>query len=289
MIEGMRPNQLSDWRSSRRTADFTDDVSMAASGSHVQQAEYQHWLPLLGYTTGRHRKVWEWCFMLQALESRGLLRQGTSAIGFGVGTEPVVAALAARGVRVLATDQPVDQAGAWAPTGQHAVAAESLRRPDLCPDELFNELVRFRPLDMLSIPIDLRGFDIAWSSCCFEHLGSPEAGFDFVLASMDTVRSGGVAVHTTELDCDSRGRLLEIGSTSNGDYACFYRAQDLRRLIRRLRRAGHMVHCNYHVSMDHPLERRIDEQPYSHDPHLRLRVGNHIVTSFGLTVVKSPT
>ena len=42
---------------------------MVASGRHVEQAEYQCWLPVLGQTNGRHRKVWEWCYILQALRT----------------------------------------------------------------------------------------------------------------------------------------------------------------------------------------------------------------------------
>jgi len=261
---------------------------MVATGAHVEQAEYLRWLPLLAQTNARHRKVWEWCFILQALEARGLLRAGASAVGFGVGTEPLVAALAAQGVRVLATDQAADQAGEWGLSGQHATAVDSLRQPELCDDQQFTELVTFRPVDMRSIPTDLGEFDIVWSSCCFEHLGSPDAGFDFVVASLENARLGGVVVHTTEVDCGSSSAPLhQHGSVANGDYVCFYRRKDLKRLVRRLRKAGHTVECNYFVGTRHPLEQQIDEQPYTHDPHLRLRVADRVVTSFGLTITRA--
>lgn len=259
---------------------------MVASGRHVDDPCYDRWLSAVGQAHGRHRKVWEWCFMLQALDERDLLRSGVRALGFGVGTEPLVAALAARGVRVVATDQPADQAGAWGDSGQHAAALDAVRRPDLCPDERFDEQVSFRPLDMRAIPDDLTGFDVNWSSCCFEHLGSPDAGFDFVVDAMKTLRPGGIAVHTTEIDCGPSASVLEIGTLANGDYACFYRRSDLRRLVARLREHGHRVRCNYHISTTHPLERAVDEQPYSHDPHLRLRVVDRVVSSFGLVVTK---
>jgi hypothetical protein len=289
MAAGVRIEGLMDrWRS-RRLPRFTEPVSMVAAGSHVDDSDYQRWLPVLGQPHGRHRKVWEWCFILQTLDSRGLLRSGVSAVGFGVGTEPLVAVLAARGVTVLATDQPAEQAGAWDTSGQHAGAIDAVRRPDLCPDEVLDERVSFRAVDMRAIPADLGAFDVAWSSCCFEHLGSPDAGFDFVLASMDAVRGGGVAVHTTEIDCGSPAHVHEIGAVANGDYACFYRRRDLQRLVTRLRRAGYSVQCNYRIGAHHPLETNIDQQPYTHDPHMRLRVGDHVVTSFGLTIEKART
>ena len=259
---------------------------MVCSGSHVDEPEYQRWLPAVGQAHGRHRKVWEWCYILQALETHGLARPGSSAIGFGVGTEPLVSALVSRGVRVLATDQAADTAGSWASTGQHASARDALRRPDLCADDEFDRLVTFRPVDMRTLPADLGQFDIAWSSCCFEHLGSADAGCQFVLDAMDVVAPGGVAVHTTEIDCSRHGTLLETGSVEAGDYVCFYRRQDLERLVARLRAAGHEVRCNYFIGKSHPLEREVDRQPYTHDPHIRLEVQDRVVTSFGLTVVK---
>ncbi|CAN5598275.1 hypothetical protein BH10ACT2_BH10ACT2_00680 [soil metagenome] len=287
-MTALLPKAVHDWWRSLRVADFTDKVSMVASGVHVAQPEYLRWLPALEQTNARHRKVWEWCFILEALEARDLLRAGVSAVGFGVGTEPLVAALAARGVRVLATDQAADTAGSWGSSGQHATAVDSLRRPELCDDEQFAKLVSFRPVDMRSIPADLGEFDVVWSSCCFEHLGSPDAGFDFVMASLNNARPGGVVVHTTEVDCGSSWQSLhDHGSVANGDYVCFYRRKDLKRLVRRLRKAGHTVECNYFVGKRHPLERQIDERPFTHDPHLRLRVADRVVTSFGLTVTRA--
>ncbi len=284
----VRRDELHDAIRSLRIADFDGRVSMVASGAHVDQPSYERWLKVIGQPHGRHRKVWEWCFILEALHARDLLRRGVSAVGFGVGTEPIVAALAAHGLSVLATDQAAEHAGAWGDSGQHASAIQAVQRPDLCDPAQFDELVSFRPVDMRSIPTDIRGFDVAWSSCCFEHLGSPDAGFDFVMESMRVLAPGGTAVHTTEIDCDG-GPLLEIGTVEHGDYACFYRRQDLKRLVTRLRTAGHVVHCNYRVSRKHPLEIAIDVQPYHHDPHLRLQVGDRVVSSFGLVVTKGPS
>ena len=57
---------------------------------------------------------------------------------------------------------------------------------------------------MNHLPDDLRGFDFTWSSCALEHLGTLAAGADFVVAQMDCLRPGGVAVHTTEFLVDQR-------------------------------------------------------------------------------------
>ena len=51
-----------------------------------------------------HRKLWEFCYILRAAEQHGRLKPGLSAVGFGVGQEPIPAALARFGLSILATD-----------------------------------------------------------------------------------------------------------------------------------------------------------------------------------------
>ncbi|MFM8563937.1 MAG: SAM-dependent methyltransferase [Acidimicrobiia bacterium] len=269
----------------RRPPDFATPVSMVASGVHTEHPDYVKWVPRLEQPHGRHRKVWEWCFILNAFERHGLLVPGKTALGFGVGTEAVVPLLARHGVGVTATDQSVEQAGAWATVGQHAAVIDALRRPSICADDDFDELVTFRSVDMRTIPDDLRGFDATWSSCCFEHLGSKRAGFDFVMDSLRTLKPGGVAVHTTEFDC-TRGRppLLETGTVAAGDYCCFFRSVEIEELVDRVRAEGHRVTADLHVGRRHPYDRHVDRVPYTGDPHIRLAVLDRVVTSVGLVI-----
>ncbi len=53
-----------------------------------------------------HRKMWEWLFIAEALHEHGMLGPGHRGLGFGVGQEPLVAAFAAQGCDLVATDQP---------------------------------------------------------------------------------------------------------------------------------------------------------------------------------------
>ena len=278
--------ELGDRARSLRASPFTAAVSQVTAGAHAEDPAYVRWLELLDERNAYHRKTWEWCYIMESLDRNRVLRLGQRVLGFGVGREPIVPALAALGVTVVATDQPSGQAGAWSSTGQHASELDAIRRTSVCPDDRFTQLVSFEAVDMTAIPQHLQGFDGVWSSCCFEHLGSPDAGFDFVMASMECLRAGGVAVHTTEIDCADNADIAVQGSVAAGDYVCFYRARDLRRLVRRVRSAGHRVRCNFHVSNTHPAERKVDVQPYTHDPHIRLRVGDRVMTSFGLEIVK---
>ena len=51
-----------------------------------------------------HRKIWEFCFIAQALDERGMLARGRRGLGFAVGTEPLPAMFASRGCAIVATD-----------------------------------------------------------------------------------------------------------------------------------------------------------------------------------------
>ena len=137
---------------------------------------------------------------------------------------------------------------------------------------------------MTDLPEDLGRHDVVWPSCCFEHLGTPDAGIEFVRASMSNVDPGGVAIHTTEFDLTRRKPLLESGNVAVGDYVCFYRRQELRRLVDELRRDGFEIEMDWRVSRRHPMERKIDRPPYTHDPHLRIAVADRVITSVGLVV-----
>ena len=59
---------------------------------------------------------------------------------------------------------------------------------------------------MNAVPDDLGRFDLVWSSCALEHLGTPQAGLDFIMRTLDLLEPGGLAVHTTELELTPRAR-----------------------------------------------------------------------------------
>jgi hypothetical protein len=232
-------------------------------------------------TPKMHRKLWEWCFVAEALRERGMLRPGQRGLGFAVGREALPAVFAGFGCEVLATDMPADlpAAGGWADTGQHATTPEGLYRPYAYDPEVFGSRVRYRPVDMNHLPADLRGFDFCWSACSFEHLGSLELGLRFVERAMDCLKSGGVAVHTTEFNLSSDTYTVAEGRD------VIYRRRDIDGLVSRLRAAGHAVKVDYDPGSG-PLDHQIDAPPYRPEPHLKLLLYGYVATSFGLIVVK---
>ena len=251
----------------------------------------RHWCRRLGIWPAYHRKVWEVCFIAQAAWEAGALAPGRGALGFAVGREALPSLFASAGMEVVATDLPAGDARAreWVRTGQHAggeEARQALFRPGLLGAAEFGRRVSFRPADMRRIPPDLLrgGFDLVWSSCAMEHLGSLGRGADFVLEAMRCLRPGGVAVHTTEFNTDAAGGTVRFGST------VLYQRRHLDALARRLAGAGHRMLPLDDGAGEGPLDAFVDLPPYGEEaepaaaatPHLRLSIRGYPATSAGI-------
>jgi hypothetical protein len=132
---------------------------------------------------------------------------------------------------------------------------------------------------MRNIPTDLNGFDFHWSSCCFEHLGSLSAGMDFVVNAVEnTLRPGGVAVHTTEFNLTTNEQTLETGPT------VIYRRRDIEELVGRLRDRGHIVEEFSVAPPSHHWDFHVDTPPYTSKVHLKLLFEQYVTTSAGIVV-----
>ncbi len=273
-------------------------VALGLGSRTCRQADIEHdwlrhWCGRLGIWPAYHRKVWEACFIAQAAWEAGALAPGRRALGFAVGREALPSLFAAAGMEVVATDLPAGDARAreWVRTGQHAgggdaAALEALFRPDLLGAEEFARRVSFRAADMRRVPPDLLrgGFDLVWSACAMEHLGSIERGAAFVLEAMRCLRPGGVAVHTTEFNTDPAGGTLRRGST------VLFQRRHLDALARRLSEAGHGMLPLDDAPGEGPLDAFLDLPPYGEEagsgapqpPHLRLSIRGYPVTSAGV-------
>ncbi len=225
-----------------------------------------------------HRKVWEYVYVLRAAEQHGLLEPGRRALGFGVGTEPLPAALAKYGIAVVATDQEdTGDADGWTGSGQHMSGVRALSKPEIVSDDVLRELVELRYVDMTAIPHDLGTFDLIWSCCAFEHLGSPEAGLSFVRNTLPLLRPGGVSVHTTELELTRRTKTAEYANI------VVYRKEDLDALANEVHALGFEVSTNWHVALELPADRHVSVPPHA-EAHLRLAIGESVFTSAGLLI-----
>lgn len=244
-----------------------------------------------------HRKLWELCFVLQCLAERGCMEPGRRGIGFGCGEEPIASYLASRGVICLVTDLAEDSAAAsgWRDTKQHLGSLDLAFKPELVSRDDFAARVTHANVDMNDIPADLSDFDFCWSICALEHLGSIEKGMDFIVNALNTLRPGGVAVHTTEFN------FLEDGKTLDNWPTVLPQRRHFEALAERLKRMGHEVAAlDFDVGRK-PLDRFIDVPPYPGDPdrsleimgacadshHLKISIDGFASTCFGLIIRKA--
>lgn len=213
-----------------------------------------------------------------------MLVEGKKGLGFAVGTEPLAAAFASRGVSVVATDL---HSGAstedWAETGQHAASLESLIHPHILDEERFRQLVSFQPADMNHLEeFEDESFDFVWSSCALEHIGNLDAGLSFVVNATRLLKPGGMAAHTTEYNVSSNRDTITEGD-------CIYRRQDIERLDYSLRpvRCG-LEPVDFNAGV-HSYDLDYDTPPYFGEGprHIKLLLGGYVSTSMLLVVRKA--
>lgn len=245
---------------------------------------FQFWTTRLGEGLRYHRKLWEFVFICQALWERGLMSEGRRALGFGVGTEPLTALFASHGCQVLATDLSMGEAVdmGWTSTNQHAAGKEALRKPHICPDAMFDAHVAFEACDMNNVPARYQDFDFCWSACALEHLGSIEKGLAFIERSVQCLKPGGFAIHTTEYNISSNDETVD------DQYTVLFRQRDFEALAARLTAQGHTVFpINYDPGAE-PVDQYIDVAPYRPEPHLKIALAGFAATSMGIIVQRGP-
>lgn len=237
----------------------------------------------MGLIPCTHRKQWEYVYIIYHLYKSGILTPGAKGLGFGVGTEPLASFFASLDSKITATDAPEEIANrdGWN-NSQHQQFTNSLEKiykPEILCREKFNQQLQFQTCDMNSIDVQLKEFDFCWSSCCFEHLGSLQAGLDFVINSVEkTLRVGGIACHTTEYNLSSNDKTLE------SNVLAIYRKKDIQKLIKQLRKRGHIVSKLLIAPRLHPLDNHVDMPPYKQEIHIKLKLADYVCTSLGIFI-----
>lgn len=256
-------------------------ISSACTKKQLLSPDFAKWSAELNCQPGRlHRKDWEWCYIAQALNERGMLQPGKKGLGFAVGKEPLISLFAKYGCDILATD--MDEEGAkkagWASTGQHAANIDALVQENICPLEHFKKHVNFKVVDMNKMPSDLGKYDFIWSSCSIEHLGTLRAGIQFMVNMTKFLKKGGVAVHTTEFNVASND-----GTVDNNPIVIF-RKKDFEFLKELVEGCGHKMESLDFFTGDEPEDLYVDQPPYDKLPHLKLQLGPYASTSLGTII-----
>jgi hypothetical protein len=290
-------------RSSMQVAKVDDPVPFGITSKACTQADIEsswshYWCARLRIPPVYHRKIWEFCFVLQALFEKGMLNRGRSGIGFGCGEEPLPSLFASMGMPITVTDLHPDLVAGkgWAETGQHTADLETCLHDDIVDRESFERLVSLKYVDMNQIPHELHGtYDFCWSICALEHLGSIDHGLDFIENSLSVLKDGGVAVHTTEFN------YLNDEETIDDWQTVLFQRQHFEAIRDRLTSRGHTVApLDFDVG-NKPLDRFVDLPPYafgqgwlSRDQwkdenqaaHLKLTIDGFPCTCFGMIIEK---
>ncbi len=270
---------------------LSNPVSQLVTKKQCDSKEYQYWSNVLKLDLDKRyllrdqkysRKIWEWVYILQVLKKNNLLQNGKRGLGFGVGREPLVAVLAHHGCEVTATDLPKDEAvhNGWDNLGQYSFDIDDLNEQGICDNKKFAEKVTFKHQNMNNIDSELENYDFIYSSCALEHLGNLEKGITFINKSLQCLKLGGVAIHTTEFNVSSDTDTIQEGPT------VFYRKNDIIKLARKINESGHNMIVNFSTGND-KLDKHYDIPPYFKDGiHLKLLMDKYVVTSIGLIIHK---
>lgn len=271
-------------------------TSKASTQADMETDWVAYWCQELKIPVIFHRKVWELAYAMQAVFETGKLKPGMSAVGFGCGVEALPSYFASKGVKVVITDLAPEDSRAlgWADTNQHTATLNSAYHGNLIERHKFDELVSLRYVDMNRIPDDLTGFDFCWSICALEHLGSIANGLDFIENSLNVLKPGGMAVHTTEYNF-----MYDEETMDNWGTVLFLR-KHFHEIYDRLTRKGHKVRPLDLSIGNKPLDRFIDLPPFPHNysdflreqwsvenTHMKVSVDGFPCTCFGLIIEKA--
>ena len=280
------------------TAEHVGLACKPATQADIESRWYRYWTGQLKRQPVAHRKLWEFAYILQAFYEHGFLEAGRRVVGFGVGFEPLPSYFAAQGLEVLATDLPNAEmaAAGWRESPADSHRMRELHHPELVDFGEFSSRVAHRHADMKALPADLREFDACWSACALEHLGSIQAGMDFIKASLETLRPGGLAVHTTEFN------FLNDAETLDNWVTVLPQRKHFLSLADELRAQGHRVApLDFDVGTG-LIDRYIDIPPFEVEgtesfhamwregwqrSHLKLAIDGFASTSFGIVIRKA--
>lgn len=249
-------------------------VPRPASVAETSQAALR-----LDARTALHRKDWEFAAVARLVR----LEHPERVLVLAAGRERLVSWLAAQNVTVVATDQRAEGARAWVHSNQHSSTREDLYHPDLVSWEQFAAHVTHEELDMTvdPVPEHLRSaFDLVYSLCAVEHVGTLERSKAIPVRFMASLRSGGLALHTTEFTLSSLDSTVMYGDP------VIWRRQDVERVLDALIHEGHEV--------EPPCwdagPAIVDTPPFSPQrEHVHLRLLEHTVTSYALIARRGKT
>jgi SAM-dependent methyltransferase len=260
----------------------------------IESDWFFYWCSKLNCAPLYHRKLWEFCYILQVLHDHSLMKPGLNGVGFGCGEEPLPSLLASYDIHITITDLTFEQAEkkGWVTSSQHASSLQKIKREYLCSSNLLDKNLSLEYVNMNDIPERLFGqFDFCWSACALEHLGSLENGLEFIENSLNVLKPGGIAVHTTEFNL--------TGTPTIDDWpTVLFTEDDMNKLAENLMAKGHIIPPFDFNKGSGPIDHFVDVPPFPWQStfmintlpspcHLKLSIHGIPCTSIGIIVQKA--
>lgn len=272
--------------------------SKLTTQSDMESSWVRYWCNRLRIKPIYHRKIWELCYVAQAVHEYCNAEANLAGIGFGCGEEPLPSLFASLGHRITVTDlEPEKVQGlGWAETGQHTTGLDKVFFGDIVDKPTFVANVDLQYVDMNHIPDELSNrYDYCWSVCALEHLGSIANGLEFIKNSLKVLKPGGVAVHTTEYNYTNEPETLDHWNT------VLFKREHFENLRHELAVKGYDVIEFDFDAGNGVLDRFIDIPPYgfgegwlsketwgdaNQNAHLKLSVDGFPCTCIGIMIRK---
>jgi hypothetical protein len=212
-----------------------------------------------------HRKQWEFFVISREILKYFGTIEGKNGLGFAVGEEILLEYFVKKGAKITGTDLDINDANAgdWKNTNQH-LSNFNLR--GIVDKNIFDNSFTMDYVDMNYIPKKYlkSKFDFIWSSCALEHLGSIKNGLDFIKNSLGCLKSGGIAVHTTEYNLSSEIDHCDHKSSS------IYSKNDILILKNELELLGHKVLPINFNRKNNPINNYVDKPNYCNGKSVEL-------------------
>jgi hypothetical protein len=283
ILENSKKSFIQPTANDQKNISLDNPISQPSTHSQFLEPIYLEWCNRIKAERRFHRKQWEYIYILRCFEVNQVIKPGKKGIGFGVGAEPIAPYLASLSINTLATDLHVDEARekGWVHTGQYTEKLEDLQKFGIATKTQLLNNVTFENIDMNHIPLHVmkEEFDFCWSACALEHLGSIENGLDFMINTLECIKPGGIAVHTTELNISSNDKTIESGPT------VLFRIKDFERLQTKVRDMGHEIQLQFDFGNSRQDD-FYDIPPYSEFNHIKLLLDGYVTTSFGILIKK---
>jgi hypothetical protein len=261
---------------------FMADCKPVTQGD-METRWFRFWCEQLKERPRYHRKLWEFAYLMQALHCADAIKPGAKVLILGAAHQPTASYLAAKGADVVIAqhgDEPMPGAG-----------ADPLCNEDLVDAKTFAKRVTRRVVDLAALPDDLAGFDACVGMDQAMRRGTVRAGMDYVVASIDRVRPGGLVAHVVDFNyADDAQTLDDWGSV-------LFLRRHLEAMTQAWTAAGHEVApLDFNVGFQ-AMDRFVDIPPFDvsrteslerlwrdgwQAAHLKTAVDGFPATSFGL-------